>query len=188
MSAPLKTNTPAPLTSKHDWVHAMMDELKSSLDNELEVYDTKVGECKWHWQAKREVKERETRECQQREEAECQAREEAACLKRDTAAVQRQEEADRQVWEECQAKEEREAAVCQEVAIKQAMEMAEKRAQEDMEERWAEAVKKIWAAEETMRQQEEAEASKQKPVATKKWAREGNAVAGPSGLLGPGLQ
>ena len=69
----------------------MMDELKSSSDNEPEIYDVKVGECKRHQQAKKEVKEKEVRECQQREEAECQPREEAA-------TVWRQEEADHQVW------------------------------------------------------------------------------------------
>ena len=89
---------------------------------------------------------------------------------------------------ERQAKEEREAVVHREAAIKKVMEMAEKRAQGDMEERWVEAVKKMWAAEETMRQWEEAEASKKKPVAMKKQAREENVVAGPSGLPGPRLQ
>ena len=67
-----------------------------------------------------------------------------------------------------------------EAVIKKAMETAEQRAQEDTEEKWAEAVKKIWAA-------EKAGASKQKPVAMKKWAREENVVAGPSGMPGPGL-
>ena len=66
MSAPLKTNTLAPSTGKGDWVHVMTNELKSSLDNEPEVYDVKVGKCKWRQQAKEEVKE-----CQQRKEAEC---------------------------------------------------------------------------------------------------------------------
>ena len=76
----------------------------------------------------------------------------------------------------------------QEAAIKKVMEMAETRAQEDMEERQAEAAKKMRAAEETVRQWEEAEASKQKPVMTKKWAREETTVVGPSGMLGPRLQ
>ena len=67
------------------------------------------------------------------------------------------------------------------------MEAAEKRAQEDMAEKQAEVMKKIWAAKETVRQQEEAETSKQKPVTTKKWAREKNAVAGSSGMPGPRL-
>ena len=112
---------------------------------------------------------------------------------REAAAVRRQEEADRWVWEEHRAKEEREhqekeAAVRWEVAIKKAMEVAEKRAQGDMEERQAEAAKKVWAAEETARQREEAEASKQKSVATKKRAREENVVARPSGMPGPGLR
>ena len=74
-----------------------------------------------------------------------------------------------------------------EVAIKKAMETVEKRAQEDTVEKWAEVMKKIWVAEETARQQEEAEASKQKSVTMKKRAREENAVAGPSGMLGPRL-
>ena len=72
MSAPLKTNTPAPSTDKHDWVHATMDELKSDSDNKLEVYNAKVGE-----------EGEEAREHQQREEVEHQAREEAACLERE---------------------------------------------------------------------------------------------------------
>ena len=94
MSAPLKTNTPAPLTGKCDWAHAMTDELKSGSDDEPEIYDVKVGEHKQHWQAKKEAKEKEVRERQQREEAECQAREEAVHLEREAAAVRRQEEAD----------------------------------------------------------------------------------------------
>ena len=85
-------------------------------------------------------------------------------------------------------RQEREATVHQEVAIKKAMETAEKRAQGDTEERWAEAVKKVQVAEETARQREEAEASKQKSVTMKKRAREENTVAGPSGMLGPGLR
>ena len=100
MSAPSKTNTPASSTGKRNWAHATMDELKSSSDDEPEIYDVKVGECKWHRQAKKETKEKEARERQQREEAERQAREEAACLEREAAAIQRQEEADRQVREE----------------------------------------------------------------------------------------
>ncbi|KIM51109.1 hypothetical protein SCLCIDRAFT_33725 [Scleroderma citrinum Foug A] len=193
MSAPLKTNTPAPSTGKHDWARASTDELKSGSDDELEIYDMKVGERKRHQQAKKEAKEKEVREHQQREEAECWAREEAACLEREAAAVQRQEEADRRVREERRAKEERErqekeAAVRREAAIKKAMETAEKRAQGDTEERQAEVAKKVQAAEEMARQREEAEASKQKSVATKKQAREENAVAGPSGMPGPGLR
>ena len=121
-----------------------MDELKSGLHNELEIYDAKVGKCKWCWQVKKEAKEH-----QQREEAERQEREEAA-------AIWRQEEADCQVREECWAKEEREcqereAAVHWEVAIKKATETVEKRAQGDTEERWAEAAKRIRAAEEMAR-------------------------------------
>ena len=58
MSAPSKTNTPAPLTSKRDWAQATMDGLKSGLDDEPEVYDMKVGELKQRQQAKKEVKER----------------------------------------------------------------------------------------------------------------------------------
>ena len=81
----------------------------------------------------------------------------------------------------------REAAVHREAAIKKATEMAEKRAQGDTEERRAEAVKKIWAAKKMARQQEEAEASKQKSVAMKKRAREENVVARPSGMPGSGL-
>ncbi|KIM70524.1 hypothetical protein SCLCIDRAFT_18635 [Scleroderma citrinum Foug A] len=192
MSAPSKTNTPAPLTGKRDWAHATTDELKSGSDDEPEIYDAKVGERKWHWQAKKEVKEK-VRERQQREEAEHQAREEAACLEREAATVRRQEEADCQVREERRVKEERErqekeAAVHREAAIKKVMETVEKRAQGDTEERQAEAVKKVWAAKETARQREEAEALKQKLVATKKQAREENVVAGPSGMLGPGLR
>ena len=57
-----------------------------------------------------------------------------------------------------------------------------------MAEKWAEAMKKIQVAKETARQWEEAEASKQKLVATKKRAREENAVAGPSGMPGPRLR
>ena len=57
-----------------------------------------------------------------------------------------------------------------------------------MAEKWAEAMKKIQVAKETARQWEEAEASKQNLVATKKQAREENAVARSSGMLGPGLQ
>ena len=72
------------------------------------------------------------------------------------------------------------------MAIKKATEMVEKRAQEDMEEKCAEALKKIWAAREMARQQEEAEASRQKSVVTKKQAREENVVAGSSGMSGPG--
>ena len=83
MSAPLKTNTPAPLTSKHDWAHATMDELKSGSDNEPEIYNMKVGERKRCRQVKKEAKEKEAREHQQREEAEHWAREEAACLERE---------------------------------------------------------------------------------------------------------
>ncbi|KIM64475.1 hypothetical protein SCLCIDRAFT_23484 [Scleroderma citrinum Foug A] len=186
MSAPSKTNTPAPSTGKCNWVCAMTDELKSGLDDEPEIYDVKVGEHKQRWQVKKEAKEKEAREHQQREEAERWAREEAA-------AVRRQEEADRQVREECRAKEERErqereATVCQEAAIKKATEMVEKRAQGDTEERRAEAVKKVQVAEETARQREEAEASKQKSVVMKKRAREESVVAGPSGMLGPGLR
>ena len=79
MSAPSKTNTPAPSTSKRDWVGATTDELKSGSDNEPEIYDTKVGERKQC----RQVKEKEAREHQQREEAECRAREEAVCLERE---------------------------------------------------------------------------------------------------------
>ena len=132
MSAPLKTNTPAPLTSEHNWACATMDKLKSGLDDEPEIYDVKVGKHKWCQQAKKEAKEKEARECQQREEAERQAREEAVHLKREVATVRRQEEADRWVQEEHRAKEEkecleREAAVRQEAAIKKAMETAEKR-------------------------------------------------------------
>ncbi|KIM63228.1 hypothetical protein SCLCIDRAFT_24364 [Scleroderma citrinum Foug A] len=192
MSAPPKPNTPAPSTGKCDWARATTDELKSGSDDEPEVYNMKVGKRKRCWQAKKEAKEKEARECQQREEAEHRAREEAVHLEREAAAVRRQEEADRQVREECRVKEERErqekeATVRQEAAIKKATETAEKRAQGDTEERQAEAVKKVRAAEEMARQQEEAEASKQKSVATKKWAREENAVAGPSGMPGPGL-
>ncbi|KIM61750.1 hypothetical protein SCLCIDRAFT_25556 [Scleroderma citrinum Foug A] len=193
MSAPLKTNTPAPSTGKRDWARATMDELKSGSDDEPEIYNVKVGEHKQRQQAKKEAKEKEAREHQQREEVEHRAREEAARLEREAASVWRQEEADRRVQKERQAKEEkerleREAAMCQEVAIKKAMETAEKRAQEDTEEKHAEALKKIWAAKETARQQVEAEASRQKSVAMKKWAREENAVAGPSGMPGPRLQ
>ena len=83
--------------------------------------------------------------------------------------------------------QEREAMVHWEAAIKKATEKAERRAQEDTEERWVEAEKKIRVAKETMRQWKEAEASKQKPVTMKKWAREENAVARPSGMQGPGL-
>ena len=120
MSAPLKTNTPAPLTCKLDWAHAMTDKLKSGSDNEPEIYDTKVGKCKPCQQVKKEAKEKEARECQQREEVEHWAKEEAA-------AVRRQEEADHWVWEECRTKEEkecleREAVVHQEAAIKKATE------------------------------------------------------------------
>ena len=68
MSAPSKTNTPAPLTSEHNWACAMMDKLKSSLDDEPEIYDAKVGERKWRRQAKKEAKEKEAREHQQRKE------------------------------------------------------------------------------------------------------------------------
>ncbi|KIM61770.1 hypothetical protein SCLCIDRAFT_25577 [Scleroderma citrinum Foug A] len=168
MSAPLKTNTPAPSTGKHDWVHVMMHD-------ELEVYDTKVGKHKQCWQVKKEVKEKEVREHQQREEAECWVREEAACLKREAATIQRQEE-----------HQEREADMCWEAAIKKAMEMVEKRAQEDMEEKQAEVVRKIQAAEEMARQQEEAEASNKKLVMMKRQARKENMVAGPSGMPGPG--
>ena len=78
--------------------------------------------------------------------------------------------------------------MCREAAIKKVTEMAEMRSQGDTEERWVEAVKKMQAAKETVRQWEEAEASKQKPVATKKRVREENTVAGPSGMLGPGLR
>ena len=179
MSTPLKFNTPAPSTSKHDWAHATTDELKSSLDDKLEIYDMKVGERKQCWQAKKEAKEKEARECQQREEAEC--------LEREAAIVWRQEEADCWVWEECWAKEEREAIVHQEAAIKKVMEMVGKRAQGDMEERQVEAAKKMQVAEETVRQWEEAEASKQKLVMMKKQAREENMVARPSGMPGAGL-
>ena len=96
------------------------------------------------------------------------------------------------VWEEHWAKEEkehqeREAAMHQEAAIKKAMKTVAKRAQEDTEEKQAEAVKKIRVAEEMVRQQEEAEASRQKSVVTKKWVREENMVARPSGMPGPGL-
>ena len=63
MSAPLKTNTPAPSTGKHNWVCATTDKLKSGSDDEPEVYDTKVGERKWRWQAKKEAKENEARVC-----------------------------------------------------------------------------------------------------------------------------
>ena len=49
-------------------------------------------------------------------------------------------------------------------------------------------MKQIWVAEETARQREEAEASKQKPVTMKKWARGENTVARSSGMPGPGLQ
>ena len=178
MSAPLKTNTPAPSTGKHDWVHVMMHD-------ELEVYDTKVGKHKQHWQVKKEVKEKEAREHQQREEAECWVREEAACLEREAATIQRQEEADCWVQEEHQ---EREADMCWEVAIKKAMEMVEKRAQEDMEEKQAEVVRKIQVAEEMARQQKEAEASNKKLVMMKRQARKENMVAGPSGMPGPGPQ
>ncbi|KIM51794.1 hypothetical protein SCLCIDRAFT_33176 [Scleroderma citrinum Foug A] len=193
MSAPSKTNTPTPSTSKHDWARATADELKSSSDDKPEIYNAKVGECKRHRQVKKEAKEKEARERQQREEVERQAREEAACLEREAAAVRRQEEVDRRVWEERQVKEEkerleREAAVHREAAIKKATETAEKRAQEDMEEKHTEALKKIRVAEEMARQRAEAEASRQKSVATKKWAREENAVAGPSGMPGPGLR
>ena len=157
MSAPLKLNTPAPLTSKCNWARVTTDELKSSLDDEPEIYDMKVGECKQCRQAKKEAKEKEAREHQQREEAERWAREEAVHLKREAATIQRQEEADRRVREERQAKEEkerqeREAVVRQEAVIKKATEMAEQRAQEDMEEKQAEAVKKIRVAEEAARQ------------------------------------
>ena len=62
MSAPSKTNTPTPSTGKCDWVRVTMDELKSGSDDELEIYDAKVGERKWRWQAKKEVKEKEARE------------------------------------------------------------------------------------------------------------------------------
>ncbi|KIM61585.1 hypothetical protein SCLCIDRAFT_25726 [Scleroderma citrinum Foug A] len=191
MSAPLKTNTPAPSTGKRDWARVTTDELKSSSDDEPEVYDTKVGERKRRRQVK-EAKEKEVRECQQREEAERRAREEVARLEREAAAVRRQEEADRRVREERRAKEERErqekeAAVHWEAAIKKATEMAEKRAQGDTEEKQAEAAKKVRVAKETVRQREEAEASKQKSVATKKQAREENMVARPSGMPGPGL-
>ena len=113
----------------------MTNELKSSLDNEPEVYDVKVGKCKWRRQAKEEVKE-----CQQRKEAECWVKEEAA-------TIQRQEEVDCQVWEECQAKEEKERQD-REAVIKKVTETAEKRAQEDTEKKQAEAVKKIRAAKE----------------------------------------
>ncbi|KIM60548.1 hypothetical protein SCLCIDRAFT_26591 [Scleroderma citrinum Foug A] len=68
------------------------------------------------------------------------------------------------------------------------METAEKRAQEDTREKRAEALKKIQVAEEMARQWAEAEASRQKSVATKKRVREENAVAGPSGMPGPGLR
>ena len=47
-----------------------MDELKSGLDDEPEIYDAKVGECKRCRQAKKEAKEKEARERQQREEVE----------------------------------------------------------------------------------------------------------------------
>ena len=188
MSAPSKFNTPAPSTGKHDWVHMTMDKLKSGLDDKPEIYNAKVGKRKRRQQAKKEAKEKEARECQQREEAERRAREEAVCLEREVAAIWRQEEADHRVREERRAKEEREAAVRREAVIKEATETAEKRAQGDMEERQAEAVKKFRAAEETTRQWKEAEASKQKLVATKKQVREENAVARPSGMPGPGLQ
>ena len=185
MSAPSKFNTPAPSTGKRNWARMTTDKLKSGSDNKPEIYNAKVGERKRRWQAKKEAKEKEVRECQQREEA--------ACLKREAAAIWRQEEADHRVWEERWAQEERErqereATVHWEVAIKKVTETAEKRAQGDTEERQAEAVKKIWAAKETVRQQKEAEASKQKPVAMKKQAREENAVARPSGMPGPGLR
>ena len=162
-------------------IGVLQDELKSGSDDEPEIYDAKVGERKRHRQAKKEARER-----QQREEAECRAREEAA-------TIRRQEEADCRVREECQAKEEREhqekeAAVRREAAIKKATEMAEKRTQGDTEDRQAEAAMKVWAVEEMARQREEAEASKQKSVVTKKRAREENAVAGPSGMPGPGLR
>ena len=183
----MKINTPAPSTSKCDWVHATTDELKSSSDDEPEIYNMKVGERKRCRQAKKEA-----REHQQREEAEHWAKEEAVHLEREVATIRRQEEADCWVREEHWAKEEkehqeREAAVHWEAVIKKATVTVEKRAQEDMEEKWAEATKKIWAAEEMARQREEAKASKQKLVATKKWARE-NTVARPSGMLGPGFQ
>ena len=170
----------------------MMDELKSGSDDEPEIYDAKVGERKRCRQVKKEVKEKEARERQQREEVERQAREEAVRLEREAATVRRQEEADCRVWEECRVKEERErqekeATVRWEAAIKKMTETAEKRAQGDMEERQAEAAKKVWVAEEMARQWEEAEASKQKSVTMKKRARE-NAVAGPSGMPGPGLR
>ena len=185
MSAPSKFNTPAPSTGKCDWACMTTDKLKSGSDNKPEIYNAKVGERKQRWQAKKEVKDKEVRECQQREEA--------ACLKREAAAIWRQEEADHWVWEEHWAqkereRQEREATVHWEVAIKKVTETAEKRAQGDTEERQAEAVKKIWAAKETVRQQKEAEASKQNPVAMKKQAREENAVARPSGMPGPGLR
>ena len=81
----------APLTGKCDWAHVTMDELKSGLDNEPEVYDMKVDECKQCWQVKEEAKEKEAREHQQREEAEC-------CTREETAAIWRQEEADCWFW------------------------------------------------------------------------------------------
>ena len=68
------------------------------------------------------------------------------------------------------------------------MQQLEKRAQEDTEEKHVEVLKKIQVAKETVRQRAEAEASRQKSVVMKKWAREENAAAGPSGMLGPGLQ
>ena len=184
MSAPLKTNTPAPSTSKHDWACATMDKLKSSLDDKPEVYDVKVGECKQHQQAKREVKEREVREHQQREEVERQAREEAVCLEREAGGgrspglggvlgkrrerVSREggcsvlgssdQEGDGDGREEGPGGHGREAG---------------RGSEEDP------------GAKETARQWEEAEASKQKPVVMKKWVREENAVARPSGMPGP---
>ena len=193
MSAPLKTNTPAPSTSKRNWACATTDELKSGSDDELEIYNTKVGERKQPRQVKKEAKEKEARERQQREEAERWAREEAVRLEREAATVWRQEEVDHWVWEERRAKEEkerleREAAMHREAAIKKAMETVEKRAQEDTVEKWAEAMKKIRAAEETARQWEEAEVSKQQSVVMKKQVREENAVAGPSGMPGPRLR
>ena len=193
MSAPSKTNTPTPSTGKRNWARVTTDELKSGSDDELEIYDAKVGEHKWRWQAKKEAKEKEARECQQREEVEHRAREEAARLEREAATVRRQEEADRQVREERRVKEEkerleREAAMRREAAIKKATETAEKRAQEDTEEKRVEVLKKIRVAEEMVRQWAEAEASRQKSVAMKKQAREENTVAGPSGMPGPGLR
>ena len=53
MSAPLKTNTPAPLTGECDWACATTDELKSGSDDELEMYDAKVGERKQRQQVRR---------------------------------------------------------------------------------------------------------------------------------------